>query len=1105
LSVIDEYRSVFDEMGLYEDAYSKSKRETDAFFGVGHQNEKFLEGNNKMNETTKGGQGFRADKYKEYKDDKIKGDDQTNNHSVKDIRAEQLKIDNINDDDLVNQYSSKEIRSRKKNIDDYIIGNNNSDMNAESVNMNQNFTNSKVVASVSETSFKHYKVKNMDICNKTSNDFESFDPVIVQENKQIVNNEITNKNSHEIKTNNNRIDNETEKELKDLERNLKRHNMKRNEVNNIKRVKTVYDNKDLYTHNENDIHKNNNKRYKADENDSFRQNTIDSRGKSHSKEIYNEEQIVLENDKINYNLKNINEQHEKNIKESNISTSKCNEFNNDTTITNAVNNNFEDNYAEKKDNNLEDKYVVNNENIKGDDDIEKEDLIGKKLRELERQSLNRSKTCNNIENKNLDNNHNKRYNNHNRGYNNYHRLYNNNNNKYNNNTSNSSYNNNNELGNSHYNNNYKFNNVNNNNNNNYSNKYNNTSTNITGNMREGEHSRNKNYSRINNRNKDTRNENNQIIEYSINNLPVPIELNFYKKKEIFNVDDDKRNNNNNVPGNVYNKEAYKLIYGNNQDSIRKGDNNINNTMNLNPGNQNYSNHHTRNNIPVNIYANNYKYNSPNHINNPSNFFSPTHNNINNGGSITLPNNNNINYNPNHIYNSNLNNLSHVNNSNGVNNMNNSMYNVNNIRYNNNLNDSNHTHYNPSHIHNVNNLNDLNVYKLNITNANKLNNVNSYDIHDSRNNGIPNLHNSYIINGMSSNKNSNSNYVDINNVNPIHVNNTNSSSFNINGTPYNITAINNKYYNQKDTLKNADNFLYEKQVYKNNTDYNTNVSNNIVSNHDVSNKHISNNDLNSPYHNYVGNNALPNNNQRPQNIDQSNITRVNDNQMISNNCSTNGIAQKYNENLNINTYCSEINYELTPRDTVSNNYNTSSSNSINNINIPSSNSINNNFNNNIISTFSNNSNYNVDSTLNNYANNNTANNAFNVNNTAGINLFPLNNIKLLLFNTQCKNCGLRFASQDKYTKHASEHQRKARILDTVNSIGREYFASIETFTNNAERIILELPEKEDTPRIKAENAVCSVCKEKIQKEWCEDDDEWVMKDCVKVGEKKYCHR
>ncbi|KAM0685228.1 hypothetical protein COBT_003563, partial [Conglomerata obtusa] len=32
LSVIDEYRSVFDEMGLYEDAYSKSKRETDAFF-----------------------------------------------------------------------------------------------------------------------------------------------------------------------------------------------------------------------------------------------------------------------------------------------------------------------------------------------------------------------------------------------------------------------------------------------------------------------------------------------------------------------------------------------------------------------------------------------------------------------------------------------------------------------------------------------------------------------------------------------------------------------------------------------------------------------------------------------------------------------------------------------------------------------------------------------------------------------------------------------------------------------------------------------------------------------------------------------------------------
>ncbi|KAM0674646.1 mRNA 3' end processing factor [Gurleya vavrai] len=120
------------------------------------------------------------------------------------------------------------------------------------------------------------------------------------------------------------------------------------------------------------------------------------------------------------------------------------------------------------------------------------------------------------------------------------------------------------------------------------------------------------------------------------------------------------------------------------------------------------------------------------------------------------------------------------------------------------------------------------------------------------------------------------------------------------------------------------------------------------------------------------------------------------------------------------------------------------------------------------------------------------------------------INFLMFNLKCNICGLRFNEnsdgQSKLVKHVDEHSRQKRILENELNTGREYFSSFFDFINNIAKISIELPkEEEEIQKIKAENANCFICKRRIEKKWCDDDDEWILDDCVMIEDKKYCHR
>ncbi|KAM0673254.1 mRNA 3' end processing factor [Gurleya vavrai] len=120
------------------------------------------------------------------------------------------------------------------------------------------------------------------------------------------------------------------------------------------------------------------------------------------------------------------------------------------------------------------------------------------------------------------------------------------------------------------------------------------------------------------------------------------------------------------------------------------------------------------------------------------------------------------------------------------------------------------------------------------------------------------------------------------------------------------------------------------------------------------------------------------------------------------------------------------------------------------------------------------------------------------------------INFLMFILQCNICGLRFNEnsdgQSKLVKHVDEHSRQKRILENELNTGREYFSSFFDFINNIAKISIELPkEEEEIQKIKAENANCFICKKRIEKKWCDDDDEWILDDCVMIEDKKYCHR
>lgn len=121
-----------------------------------------------------------------------------------------------------------------------------------------------------------------------------------------------------------------------------------------------------------------------------------------------------------------------------------------------------------------------------------------------------------------------------------------------------------------------------------------------------------------------------------------------------------------------------------------------------------------------------------------------------------------------------------------------------------------------------------------------------------------------------------------------------------------------------------------------------------------------------------------------------------------------------------------------------------------------------------------------------------------------------NLSFMNFSLQCNICGFRFDAEEdgksKFTLHIDNHTRKERALENAKSISREYFCSMDEFVSSINKLELEVKTKE-IQYYKAENSLCDVCRDKIDVEWNDEMDDWVMVDCVCINERdrKFCHR
>lgn len=115
--------------------------------------------------------------------------------------------------------------------------------------------------------------------------------------------------------------------------------------------------------------------------------------------------------------------------------------------------------------------------------------------------------------------------------------------------------------------------------------------------------------------------------------------------------------------------------------------------------------------------------------------------------------------------------------------------------------------------------------------------------------------------------------------------------------------------------------------------------------------------------------------------------------------------------------------------------------------------------------------------------------------------------------QCKLCGLRYEDtpegDEQMGIHIDEHRRKARVLGEKDCISREFFPTLEAWTKNIEKIKLRLEvEKVEKIAHSGGPALCDVCRNKIEVEWDDQEDRWMLKDAIsleKGGRTSFCHR
>ncbi|KAH9411382.1 hypothetical protein HK407_05g10500 [Ordospora pajunii] len=121
--------------------------------------------------------------------------------------------------------------------------------------------------------------------------------------------------------------------------------------------------------------------------------------------------------------------------------------------------------------------------------------------------------------------------------------------------------------------------------------------------------------------------------------------------------------------------------------------------------------------------------------------------------------------------------------------------------------------------------------------------------------------------------------------------------------------------------------------------------------------------------------------------------------------------------------------------------------------------------------------------------------------------------ILYLPNQCKLCGLRYESSkggdEQMGMHVEEHRRKARVMGEKDCVSREFFPTLEAWTKNIEKIKLKLEVEKVEKIAHSGGAVfCGVCHNRIEVEWDDNEDTWMLKDAVpleKAGRTNFCHR
>ncbi|TBU15626.1 hypothetical protein CWI42_051600 [Ordospora colligata] len=121
--------------------------------------------------------------------------------------------------------------------------------------------------------------------------------------------------------------------------------------------------------------------------------------------------------------------------------------------------------------------------------------------------------------------------------------------------------------------------------------------------------------------------------------------------------------------------------------------------------------------------------------------------------------------------------------------------------------------------------------------------------------------------------------------------------------------------------------------------------------------------------------------------------------------------------------------------------------------------------------------------------------------------------ILYLPNQCKLCGLRYENSKKGDEqmgmHIEEHRRKARVMGEKDCVSREFFPTLEAWTKNIEKIKLKLEVEKVEKIAHSGGAVfCGVCHSRIEVEWDDNEDTWMLKDAVpleKAGQTNFCHR